>query len=235
MNNRAGFLEKLESEVENCRRCSLYKTRTNIVFGAGPANAELMIVSEAPGFNEDQKGVPFVGAAGELLNKLLKMTGLKREESYICNILKCRPVTSNLENRPPRSEEIEACTPFLDRQIEIVKPNLIVTLGRYSASYILPKIGYSFRSMAGVHGKTFRGCLLNKAVTVIPTYHPAAALYNPKYKDAIEEDFRVIGRELEKLFNTSRLRCGLSDRLWQVQEKKDMKLPRSIRSRQPIL
>lgn len=199
MNNRAGFLEKLESEVENCRRCSLYKTRTNVVFGAGPANAELMIVSEAPGFNEDQKGVPFVGAAGELLNKLLKMAGLKREESYICNILKCRPVTSNLENRPPRSEEIEACTPFLDRQIEIVKPKLIVTLGRYAASCVLSKLGYSFRSMAGVHGKKFRGRLFNNAVTVIPTYHPAAALYNPKHKDAIEEDFRVIRRELKRL------------------------------------
>lgn len=199
MNNRAGFLEKLESEVENCRRCSLYKTRTNVVFGAGPANAELMIISEAPGFNEDQRGVPFVGAAGELLNKLLKMAGLKREELYICNILKCRPVTSNLENRPPRSEEIEACTPYLDRQIEIVKPKLIVTLGRYAASYILSKLGYSFRSMAGVHGKIFRGRLFNNAVTVIPTYHPAAALYNPKYKDAVEEDFRVVRRELKRL------------------------------------
>lgn len=199
MNNRAGFLKKLESEVENCRRCSLYKTRTNVVFGSGPANAELMIISEAPGFNEDQKGVPFVGAAGELLNKLLEMAGLKREELYICNILKCRPVTSNLENRPPRPEEIEACTPYLDRQIEIVKPKLIVTLGRYATSYILSKLGYSFRSMAGVHGKIFRGHLFNNAVTVIPTYHPAAALYNPKYKDSIEEDFRVVRRELKKL------------------------------------
>jgi len=201
MNNRAGFLEKLESEVENCRRCPLYKTRTNVVFGAGPANAELMIVSEAPGFNEDQKGVPFVGAAGELLNKLLKMAGLKRKESYICNILKCRPVTSNLENRPPRSEEIEACTPYLDRQIEIVKPKLIVTLGKYAASYILSRLGYSFRSMTGVHGKNFRGQLFNNVVTVIPTYHPAASLHNPKYGDLIEGDFRVIGRELK--------RCGL--------------------------
>ena len=206
MNNRAGFLEKLESKVENCRRCSLYKTRTNVVFGAGPANAELMIVSEAPGFNEDQKGVPFVGAAGELLNKLLKMAGLKREELYICNILKCRPVTSNLENRPPRSEEVEACSRYLDRQIEIIRPKLIVTLGRHSASYILPKIGHPFRSMVGVHGKTFRGRLFNNAVTVIPTYHPAAVLYNPKYRDAIEEDFRVIGRELKGLSHAQDLR-----------------------------
>lgn len=195
MSNKAKLLDKIRIEVEKCQRCSLYKTRKNVVFGAGPANAKLTIISEAPGYWEDQKGVPFVGAAGKLLNELLRMVGLERNKIYICNVLKCRPPG----NRDPRPDEVEACSPFLDRQIRIIKPRLIVTLGRHSASYILPKIGHPFRSMGVVHGKIFRGELFNKAVTVIPTYHPAAALYNPKYKDAIEEDFRVIRRELKRL------------------------------------
>ena len=188
-------MNSIIEEVKGCQRCELWRYRQKPVVGEGSLDATIMLVAEAPGYNEDQQGRPFVGAAGKLLNEYLSSIGLSRDKVYITNVLKCRPSG----NRDPRPDEIEACSPFLDQQIKIIKPRLIVTLGRHSASYILPKMGYSFRGMAGVHGKIFRGHLFNNAVTAIPTYHPAAALYNPEYKHAIEEDFRVIRRELKKL------------------------------------
>lgn len=190
--NKTELLNKLKLELEKCKRCSLYKTRTNVVFGAGSANAKLMVISEAPGYWEDQKGVPYVGKAGELLNKLLKTVGLKRERIYICNVLKCRPVTSDLKNRPPKSSEIKACTPYLDKQIEIIKPKIICTLGNVATSYILEKFGFNFQLMRKAHGKIFQVSNLRFQLKIMPTYHPAAALRNPNLKGVLEKDFEKL-------------------------------------------
>lgn len=192
MNNKAKLLNKLKLEVEKCKRCPLYKTRTNVVFGAGPANAKLMAISESPGYWEDQRGVPYVGAAGDLLNKLLAEIELKREKMFITNVLKCRPVTQDLKNRPPRAGEIKACAPYLDKQLEIIKPKIICTLGNVATSYILEKFGFEFRLMRKTHGKVFQVSNPLFQLEIIPTYHPAAALRNPKLEEILKKDFKKL-------------------------------------------
>ena len=190
-------MRALVEEIMSCTRCPLHATRKNPVPGEGSLNAALMLIGEAPGRWEDEKGRPFVGAAGKLLDSLLASIGLRREEVYIANILKCRPPG----NRDPRPEEVEACTPFLDRQIEIVQPRIIVTLGRHSTRYILAKAGISIRGITQVRGRPYYVDLGFK-VLVIPTFHPAAALYNPKYRSVLEEDFQLIREKLESLGNS---------------------------------
>ncbi len=154
-----------------------------------------MFIGEAPGYWEDVRGRPFVGAAGKLLDEMLSRIGLSRSEVYIANILKCRPP----KNRDPLPVEVKACTPFLDRQIQIIEPRLIVTLGRHSTSYILSKAG--FRDVEGItklRGKVYAADVLGLRVSVIPTYHPAAALYSAKYRDGLESDFQLFELELAK-------------------------------------
>jgi len=187
-------LEKIAREVAECRKCSLWKTRTNPVPGEGPQDAEVMLVGEAPGRSEDQQGRPFVGAAGKLLSELLAAAGLSREEVYITNVLKCRPPG----NRDPLPSEIEACTPFLDRQISHIRPKLICTLGRFSAAYILSRIGVKPRAIASIHGKAFKGTLDYGEATVVAMYHPAAALYKPPLREAMFRDWSRLGSLLRK-------------------------------------
>ncbi len=187
-------MEAVAAEVKACRRCGLWKNRRNPVLGEGNIDTKVMLVGEAPGYWEDVKGRPFVGAAGKLLNETLLEVGLSRSEVYITNILKCRPP----ENRDPLAGEIVNCTPFLNRQIQIIKPGLIVTLGRHSTSYILSKAGIQIEGITQLHGRTFETRLLGFRVLVIPTYHPAAALYNVNYKDEIKSDFQLVKLELEK-------------------------------------
>lgn len=154
-----------------------------------------MFIGEAPGYWEDVRGRPFVGAAGKLLDEMLLGIGLSRSEVYIANILKCRPP----DNRDPLPFEVEACTPFLDRQIQIIEPRLIVPLGRHSTSYILSKAGLKdVEGITRLRGKVYAVDVLGLRVFVIPTYHPAAALYNAKYRDGLEGDFQLLGLELEK-------------------------------------
>jgi len=179
-------LEKLYEEIRNCRRCRLAESRTQAVPGEGPEDARIMFIGEAPGFHEDRQGRPFVGAAGRFLEHLLESIGLKREEVYICNVIKCRPPG----NRDPLPDEIEACSPFLDRQIEIIKPKLIVTLGRFSMARYFPGA-----SISKIHGQPKR--IGN--VIYYPVFHPAAALHQPKWKAAIEEDMRRIPQLLEEV------------------------------------
>jgi len=128
-------LESLAAEISRCTRCLLHRGRTKAVPGVGPSNAEIMFIGEAPGFHEDQQGLPFVGAAGNFLDELLGSIGLKRQEVFIANVIKCRPPG----NRDPLPEEIEACKPYLDRQIELIQPQLVVTLGRFSMARAFPK------------------------------------------------------------------------------------------------
>lgn len=188
-------LKTIEAEVKACRKCALWKTRKNPVAGEGSPHAAVMFIGEAPGYWEDVRGRPFVGAAGKLLDEMLLRIGLSRGEVYIGNILKCRPP----ENRDPLPVEVEACTPFLDRQIQVIEPRLIVTLGRHSTSYILSKAG--FKDVEGItrlRGKVYKADVLGLRVSLIPTYHPAAALYNAKYRGGLEGDFQLLGIELEK-------------------------------------
>jgi len=187
------LMDQVVKEILECRKCDLWKSRRNPVPGEGSLDAKIMFIGEAPGYWEDVKGRPFVGAAGKLLDKLLAGIGLSREEVFIGNILKCRPPG----NRDPQPEEVYACTPYLDRQIRIIKPKIIVTLGRHASAYIFSKAGIPFSGISKVHGKVYRAEVLDLDVTLIPMYHPAVALYNAKLKSALEEDFRILAVQLE--------------------------------------
>ncbi|MDO8886012.1 uracil-DNA glycosylase [Candidatus Oleimmundimicrobium sp.] len=173
-------LAEFYEELKDCQRCSLGKTRTNIVFGAGNENADLVFVGEAPGCNEDIQGKPFVGAAGKLLDKLLDSIGLVRDQIYIANVLKCRPP----KNRDPLPSEIETCKPFLLKQIEIIKPKVVCTLGRFATQVILDKNV----PISKVRGKCFDG----NGYYIFPIYHPAAALYQRTNLDKLKADFLIL-------------------------------------------
>lgn len=183
------------AEVIGCRGCELWRQRRNSVPGEGNVDVAVIFVGEAPGYWEDVKGRPFVGAAGKLLDELLSEIGLSRGDIYIANLLKCRPS----DNRDPLPDEVAACTPFLNRQIQIIGPRLIVTLGRHATSYILSKAGLPVESITKLHGRTFNTSILGLQVVMIPTFHPAAALYHVKYKRGLEDDFQIVKVELEKL------------------------------------
>jgi len=178
-------LEALAAEVAQCTRCLLHRGRTRAVPGEGPQNAEIMFIGEAPGFYEDQQGRPFVGAAGQFLEELLKEIGLQREQVFIANVIKCRPPG----NREPLPEEIEACKPFLDRQIELLHPRLIVTLGRFSMARAFPNARIS-----SIHGQPRK----IGGVIYYPMYHPAAALHQPSLRRDVEEDMRRIPELLKQ-------------------------------------
>jgi len=171
-------------QVAGCTRCALAKTRTQVVFGAGSPTAELMFVGEAPGFHEDKNGIPFVGAAGKLLSKLLDGIGLSRDDVYICNTVKCRPPG----NRNPLPEELEACETHLFRQIEIIQPRLVATLGNFATKLLSGKPA----GITQVHGREQQVVLGGRPVTLYPIFHPAAALYTPRMLQVLEEDFRRI-------------------------------------------
>ncbi|MCI0707608.1 MAG: uracil-DNA glycosylase [Ignavibacteriae bacterium] len=184
---KSSTLDELNSMICNCTKCSLGHTRTKFVFGVGNPNADIVIVGEAPGADEDAQGEPFVGRAGQLLNKILEAINFKREEVYICNILKCRPPG----NRDPQPEEVEACIPHLWKQIEIIKPKLILCLGRISAQMLL-KTNASLGDMRGkVHD--YRG------IKMMVTYHPAALLRNPNWKKPTWEDVQKFRKMYDEM------------------------------------
>ncbi len=175
-------LEAYRDEIAGCTKCALAKGRTQVVFGSGSPTAELMFVGEAPGFHEDKQGVPFVGAAGQLLGKLLAGIGLTRDEVWVCNVLKCRPPG----NRDPQPEEIEACEPHLWRQIELIQPKVIATLGNFATKLLSGKpLG-----ITRVHGAEQEVVLGGNRVLLYPLFHPAAALYTPRMLEVLETDFR---------------------------------------------
>jgi DNA polymerase len=178
-------LKDLQEEVMTCKGCDLHKGRTNVVFGDGDENSKIMFVGEAPGYYEDRKGKPFVGQAGELLSELLSGIGLRREEVYITNVLKCRPPG----NRNPRAEEIDACKPILKKQIEIINPLIICTLGNFATQVVLGRKV----NITGVHGQPLEG----QNFFVFPILHPAAALHNPSLLDPLKDDFRKLKEFLD--------------------------------------
>jgi uracil-DNA glycosylase family 4 len=169
-------------EVAGCTRCVLAQTRTQVVFGSGSPSASLMFVGEAPGFHEDKQGLPFVGAAGTLLGKLLQGIGLRREDVWICNVLKCRPPG----NRDPRPEEIEACESHLFRQIELIGPRVVATLGNFATKLLSGRPD----GITRVHGAEQEVVLGGRRVLLYPIYHPAAALYTPRMLEVLAADFQ---------------------------------------------
>jgi len=177
-------LKSLRNEIGDCQRCRLSKERKNIVFGEGNPEAELMFIGEGPGRDEDIQARPFVGDAGKLLTRLIEKIGLKREDVYIANVVKCRPPA----NREPGEDEITICSPFLERQIEIIKPKIIIALGKISAQYLTG----SEVSISKLRGNFYT----YKNITVMPTFHPAYLLRNPKAKWLTWEDVQKV---LEKL------------------------------------
>jgi uracil-DNA glycosylase family 4 len=167
--------------VSSCTRCALAAARTQVVFGSGSPTADLMFVGEAPGFHEDKQGVPFVGAAGQLLGKLLAEIGLTREDVFVANVLKCRPPG----NRDPQPEEIEACEGHLFRQIELIQPKVVATLGNFATKLLSGKpLG-----ITRVHGREQEVTLGGSRVLLYPLFHPAAALYTPRMLDVLQADF----------------------------------------------
>ncbi len=178
--------DDLINQIMNCRKCILYKTRKNPVPGEGNRNADLVFIGEAPGAREDETGRPFVGAAGKLLTELIESIGLSREEVYITNIVKCRPP----RNRDPREEEVSACLPYLIKQIRLIRPKIIVALGRHAGRTLFELAGLKWTSMARMHGRVFDAIVAGVPVKLTVTYHPAAALYNPRLRGSLERDFR---------------------------------------------
>jgi len=177
-------LEQLHEEIKRCTKCPLHKTRRNAVPGEGSGRLGVMIVGEAPGSSEDEQGRPFVGAAGNLLNKTLSALGVERGDLYITNVVKCRPPG----NRTPMREEVVACLPYLLRQIEILRPRRIIALGAVSAGALLGLIGRQVERVGDVRGKCFRGKVTGIDVEICVTYHPAAVLRNPRLKETFVGD-----------------------------------------------
>jgi len=185
-------LQAFAESVAGCTRCRLAQGRTQVVFGAGSPHAELMFVGEAPGFHEDKQGLPFVGQAGKLLEKLLNGIGLQRNDVYIANVLKCRPPG----NRDPQPDEIEACESHLFRQIELIEPTIVATLGNFATKLLSGRpLG-----ITRVHGQEQETTLGGRSVMLYPLYHPAAALYTPAMLKVLESDFaripELLGRAL---------------------------------------
>ena len=180
--------------VADCTKCALSQGRTQVVFGAGSPTAELMFVGEAPGFHEDRQGVPFVGAAGQLLTKLLAEIGIPREDVYINNVLMCRPPG----NRDPQPDEIQSCEPHLWKKIELIQPKLICTLGNFATKLLSGRPA----GITQVHGRPQDVVLGGNEVTLYPIFHPAAALYTPRMLEVLEADFRrlpeLLGRTVAR-------------------------------------
>jgi DNA polymerase len=188
---RAAALRAHADETATCTRCALAQGRTQVVFGSGSPNADLMFVGEAPGFHEDQQGIPFVGQAGKLLDKLLATIELTRADVFVANVLKCRPPG----NRDPMPEEIASCEPHLFRQIELIEPKLVATLGNFATKLLSGKPA----GITRVHGVEQEVTLGPRTVLLYPIYHPAAALYTPRMLEVLKDDFarlpELMGRE----------------------------------------
>jgi uracil-DNA glycosylase len=177
-------LKSVYEEAKGCVRCPLHQTRTNVVFGAGNADAELMFIGEAPGANEDRLGLPFVGQAGKLLDTLLEEIGLERTDVWICNTLKCRPPG----NRDPHPNEIASCQPYLRKQVDLIEPTVICTLGNFSTKLLRADSA----GISRLHGREEVRIVGSRAVRLYPLYHPAAALYTPSMLATLRADFQRI-------------------------------------------
>ena len=209
---RAAALREYAEQTASCTRCTLAAGRTQVVFGSGSATAELLFVGEAPGFHEDQQGVPFVGQAGKLLDRLLEGIGLTRADVFVANVLKCRPPG----NRDPLPEEIAACEPHLFRQIELIEPKLVATLGNFATKLLSGRPA----GITRVHGQEQEVTLGARTVLLYPLYHPAAALYTPSMLKVLEADFARIP--------------GLLDRVVEPPPAENEPAPKHVRELEPV-
>lgn len=182
----------LEAEILSCRKCRLHNNRRNPVPGEGNKLSPVIFIGEAPGEREDESGRPFVGPAGVLLTELIEAIGYKRSDFYITNIVKCRPPS----NRDPEDDEIEACLPYLLKQLELIKPQIIIALGRHAARTLFKLSSLKWSSMMTQHGKVYTASLMGREVRIVPTYHPASALYRPHLKKELEKDFKQVIKPL---------------------------------------
>ena len=187
---RRDDLVALFKEARGCTLCALSEGRTQVVFGSGNADADLMFVGEAPGFHEDQQGIPFVGRAGALLDELLAENGMGRQDVFMANVLKCRPPG----NRDPQPDEIETCRPYLQGQVELIQPRVICTLGNF-ATKLLTRTS---RGITQVHGQPQDHEIAGRPLRVYPLFHPAAALRTPRVKEQLREDFARLPALLEE-------------------------------------
>ncbi|RMF84038.1 MAG: uracil-DNA glycosylase [Nitrospinota bacterium] len=186
LGDRRQAMAELKTRVLSCTRCRLHQSRTRVVFGEGNIEAELMFIGEAPGYDEDRQGRPFVGKAGQLLTRMIEAIKLKREEVYIANVIKCRPPA----NRNPEEDEIAHCEPYLRQQVALVQPKVICALGTFAAQTLL-QTGEKISRLRG-RFHSYQG------IKVMPTYHPAFLLRNPEYKRAVWKDLQMIQRELRR-------------------------------------
>ena len=184
--NTNSQLREIRDEVLDCRKCQLYKTRIYPVIGQGSHQAKIFIVSEAPGSNENKTGRPFCGQAGKILDELLGSVGIKREEIYITNILKCRPPS----NRNPSKDEIKVCSPYLLRQLDIIKPKIICCLGNFAAQLIMEKFDLAdkIEGISKIHGQVF----MSNDLKIISLYHPVVVTYNTAMREVLRKDFEIL-------------------------------------------
>jgi len=185
---RRELLRAVYEEARGCVRCPLHQSRTTVVFGAGNADAELMFIGEAPGANEDRMGLPFVGQAGKLLDRLLGEIGMQRKDVFIANTLKCRPP----DNRDPHPNEIESCNDYLRRQVDLIEPTVICTLGNFATKLLRADTA----GISRLHGREEVLTISSRAVRLYPLYHPAAALYTPSMLETLRVDFHRIPQML---------------------------------------
>ena len=191
-------LDELHTECRKCQKCRLRATATQVVPGEGNPKAEIMFIGEGPGENEDREGRPFCGAAGRLLDEMIASIGLKREDVFIANMIKCRPP----ENRDPLPDELAACSPWLEQQIKLIKPKVVVTLGRFSMAKMLPGA-----KISEVHGKVYE----NASFIIIPLYHPAVGLYKASMKETLLHDFKSIKLYLDGELEPESLKTDLTE------------------------
>jgi DNA polymerase len=189
--NPEAILAEIAGQTAECTRCKLQYSRKHAVPGAGNPEAEILFIGEGPGFHENEQGLPFVGAAGQFLDELLTVAGLKREDVFITNVVKCRPPG----NRDPQFEELDACKPYLERQIAAINPDVIVTLGRYSMGHFINN-----GKISGIHGKPF----WSNGRMIVPMYHPAAALHMPSLRETVKQDFANLPEMIAKAQETRR-------------------------------
>lgn len=183
-------LLKIKDEIIACQKCSLCKERKNPVIGQGSHQAKIIFIGEAPGAKEDETGVPFCGRSGKFLSELLSLVGIEREDVYICNIVKCRPP----KNRDPKESEINECKNYLERQIELIDPKIICSLGRYSMNFMMNYLGLSesIQPISKIHGQVFE-----KGRLFVPFYHPAVAIYNSNMKEDFKKDFEILKKYVD--------------------------------------
>ncbi len=195
MSNKETLMEELSKEINNCKKCKLYETRNKPLVGDGSVDAGILVIGESPGYNEDLQGKAFVGEAGKILDQLLNLINLTRSQIYITNILKCHPP----KNHNPTRTEINSCVDYLYKQIEIIKPKIIITLGKFATKEIFDKFNLEFTRISDLHGKIFNKKTGYGIIKVIPMYHPAVACYHTEMFQTLKKDFEELKTILEEV------------------------------------